>query len=75
MLRNAHLVFLALVLACPASAAETADRILSQGNVITVDPQKPRAEAIAIRDGKILAVGTNEEILALSGPTDRKSVV
>jgi len=69
MLRNAHLVFLALVLACPASAAETADRILSQGNVITVDPQKPRAEAIAIRDGKILAVGTNEEILALSGPT------
>ena len=69
MLRNANLVFLALALASPALAADTADRILSQGNVITVDPQNPRAEAIAIRDGKILAVGTNEEILALSGPT------
>ncbi len=31
-------------------------------NVITLNPKQPRAEAIAIQDGKIIAVGFNKEV-------------
>jgi hypothetical protein len=39
-----------------------ADAVLLDGNVITMDDKKPRAEAVAIRDGKFLWVGTNDEV-------------
>jgi predicted amidohydrolase YtcJ len=47
--------------------SEVADLILVGGTVITVDPEVPDAEAVAIREGRILAVGTSEEIRALAG--------
>ncbi|MFZ1039552.1 MAG: amidohydrolase family protein, partial [Candidatus Bathyarchaeia archaeon] len=31
-------------------------------NVVTLNPKQPRAEAVAIHDGKIVAVGSNREI-------------
>ena len=34
---------------------------------ITMDPRKPRAEAIAVQDGKFLAVGTRAEVSAAAG--------
>ena len=68
MLRRSLLILLTLLMPGLALAAETADRILSNANVITVNPKNPRAEAVAIRDGQILATGSNEEILALRGP-------
>jgi len=39
-----------------------ADLVLRNGNIATLDAAKPRAEAIAITAGKIVAVGTNAEI-------------
>ncbi len=36
------------------------------GNVITVEPGSPRARAFAVRDGKFLRVGTDEEVKALA---------
>lgn len=59
------LVLLSLLSGCGPNHA--ADRILVNGNIITVDASDTIAEAVAIRDGKILAVGTNEEIAALAG--------
>lgn len=55
----------------PAAAAQgpPADTILFGGKVITVDDQDRIAEAVAVRDGRIAAVGTNDEILALAGPS------
>lgn len=44
-----------------------ADLILRNGNVITMEGRRPRAEALAIRGNRILAVGTNEEVDALAG--------
>jgi predicted amidohydrolase YtcJ len=41
------------------------DTILYNGDIWTVDDKKPTAEAIAINDGKIIAVGSNEEVLKL----------
>ena len=38
---------------------------------ITMDPSKPRAEAIAVRDGKFLAVGTRAEVGAAAGKDAR----
>jgi predicted amidohydrolase YtcJ len=36
------------------------DRILRAGTVITMDPSRPRAEAVAVSDGRIVAVGSME---------------
>ncbi len=46
---------------------EIADRILTGGTVITVDADRPEAEAIAIKDGRILAVGSADEIAGHAG--------
>ncbi|HET7294873.1 MAG TPA: amidohydrolase [Vicinamibacteria bacterium] len=45
-----------------------ADRVLVRGRIITVDEKDSVVEAVAIRDGRILAVGSAAEILALVGP-------
>ena len=49
------------------AGAPFADRILVNGNILTVDAKDSVAEAIAIRDGRIMAVGTTTEIEALAG--------
>lgn len=41
--------------------------ILFNGNFITIDPARPRAQAIAIGHQHILAVGSNKDIKALGG--------
>jgi predicted amidohydrolase YtcJ len=46
--------------------AENLDLII-KGNVITVDNQKPRAEAIGIKSGKIVSVGSVDEVEASAG--------
>lgn len=55
------LVTLILFPFAPASA-QTADMVLINGNIITVDGRAPRAEALAIQGDRILAVGSNAEI-------------
>ena len=57
---------LAITLTCPG--AETADLIFLNGRYITLDAREQIAEAMAIKDGRILAVGGNEEIKKLAGP-------
>ncbi len=44
------------------------DRIFFNGDIITVAEGQPRAQAVAIADGKIVAVGSNQEVTALQGP-------
>jgi predicted amidohydrolase YtcJ len=46
----------------------TADIIFYNGQVVTIDPRMPQAQALAIKDETILAVGSNEDILALQDP-------
>jgi predicted amidohydrolase YtcJ len=48
------------------------DVILHNGRVYTVQPANPQATAIAIRDGRILAVGTDRQVLALAGKNTRR---
>ncbi|HKQ14211.1 MAG TPA: amidohydrolase [Steroidobacteraceae bacterium] len=53
-----------------SSAAQAAsgeqDLIVRNASVYTVDPRLPRAEALAVRGGRFVAVGTNAEIGALA---------
>jgi len=45
--------------ACRAPAASAgADRIYFGGELVTLDPARPSAEALAVKDGKIVALGT-----------------
>ncbi|WDI43190.1 amidohydrolase [Bremerella sp. P1] len=49
------------------SAAQMADKIYHNGNILTINDAAPEAEAVAIKDGKILAVGTRDEVLKTRG--------
>lgn len=44
-----------------------ADRVLLGGTVLTLDSLNRRASAVAIRDGRILAVGADRDIVGLVG--------
>jgi predicted amidohydrolase YtcJ len=59
---------LALAAGRLAAAPEPADVILANGRIATLDLARPRAEALAIRGGRVLAVGSNAELMALRGP-------
>ncbi len=48
--------------------APHADRILHNGDVLTMGPANTIAEAVAIRDGRIAAVGRRDDVIALAGP-------
>src|SRR5258708_40335561 len=47
---------------------EPADLVLLHGRVYTVDSVFSKAEAFAVKNGKIIAVGTNQEISRRFGP-------
>ena len=59
--------------------SDAADLVLTNGNIVTVDDGNPTAQAIAIREGKILAIGSavaidefvgrQTEIIDLEGQT------
>ena len=51
----------------PAGDPVYADLVLFNGSIWTLDDNQPRAEAVAITDGKFVAVGSDRNILALAG--------
>jgi predicted amidohydrolase YtcJ len=55
-----------------APAAGSADVVLTNGKIITVDNQFKIAQAIAIKGDRFIAVGTNQEINRLAGPNTKK---
>lgn len=63
-MKNSSLLLVVMLL-CSFSCKnkQNADLILHNGMVYTVDSAFSVAEAFAVKDGKIIAVGTNEEIL------------
>ncbi len=50
-----------------ASDPKVADLVVRNAKVYTVDPQVERAEAFAVRDGRFIAVGTNDAVASLIG--------
>lgn len=65
------LLVAALQLASASALAATppmADAIWFNGPIITIDDQHPNAQAVAVKDGKILAVGDKQRVLKNQGP-------
>lgn len=52
-------------------AGATADVVLLNGKVVTVDSQNAIAQAVAIQGGRILAVGSTAAVRAYAGPSTR----
>lgn len=46
--------------------------VLSRGNIVTMDPARPRAQAVAIFGDRFLSVGSTQEVLRLAGPSTRR---
>ena len=67
-LRRSWLFFLFLA---PRAWAQAPDTVLINGKILTVDSQFSIREALAVRDGKILALGRTADIRKLAGPRTR----
>lgn len=71
--RGATRILSTLVLACllpstgAVAQAPPATTVLREARVFTADPERPWAEAVAVRGGRILAVGEEDPVLARAG--------
>ena len=54
------------------AATGNASMIVTSGNVYTMASDNPKAEAIAVRGNRLLAVGSNEDIIALANAGTRR---
>jgi len=72
-----YLPLIALFAALPAldatgpPAPPPADLIVHNARVVTLDAKSRIARAVAVRDGKIVAIGDDKAILKLKGPTTK----
>ena len=67
----ARIVCLLLCAATAAAFGQTADVVFRGGPIWTGDSARPRAEAVAIRNERIVSVGTEKTIAPLIGPGTR----
>ncbi len=67
----AHVCFVAIALAAVPAAAQAPDTILVNGKILTVDARFSTRQALAIRDGRIVALDTSANIRKLAGRQTR----
>jgi predicted amidohydrolase YtcJ len=65
------LMMLSAVAACASLSAPSADTVYVNGKIITVDRAFTIAQAVAVKDGKFVAVGTSDEMRRYTSPTTR----
>ena len=68
MLRLGASIVALLALGTMSALAQTADKVLINGKIVTVDDRFTIAQALAIRGQRIVKVGSNAEIEQLKGP-------
>ena len=56
----------------PQEIIAYADMVLYNGQVLTADQEFTIAEAVAVRDGKFLALGNSQRVLAMAWPSTRR---
>ncbi len=59
------------VMGLATMAAAPADLVVTGGRIHTMDPARPEATAMAVRDGRIVYVGDDAGALAMKGPLTR----
>jgi predicted amidohydrolase YtcJ len=70
--RSVFMIVGILLVAADLRSQQPADTILHNGNILTVDSRFSIAQAVAIRGNQFQAVGSNEDILKLAGPSTTK---
>jgi len=71
MIRS-FVLFVGVSLVCATQAlAQSPDTILVNGKIVTVDARASTREALAVRDGRIVSLGTTADIRKLAGPRTR----
>jgi predicted amidohydrolase YtcJ len=66
------ILLLLLILQACSSENNSADVIIENANIWTVDSKNPKAAALAIKDGVLIKVGTSDEVKLLSGAETKK---
>jgi predicted amidohydrolase YtcJ len=78
MVLLAPLLFAGQTVTVPARLVEYPDTIMHSGKIVTMDDPSFQptpghiVQAMAVRDGKVLALGSDAEVLALAGPKTEK---
>jgi predicted amidohydrolase YtcJ len=54
-----------------SASNSAADLILVNGEIVTLDNNNPEAEAVAVKDGHIVAVGNRAEVMKLRSPATK----
>ena len=67
MIRSSLLVALSVA----ALSAQPADLVIRNGKIVTMESSVPEVQALAARGGKIVAVGTNQQVLAYIGSSTK----
>ncbi|GET32896.1 amidohydrolase [Prolixibacter bellariivorans] len=63
MIKYTLVMIVSTILFSMPAKGQTADLIIKNAKIYTVDPEFSKAEALAVKDGLFVGVGTNEEIL------------
>src|SRR5688572_15680059 len=61
------ILFICFISSCMSKSKDAADIVLQNAQLYTVNKNQPNAEAIAVKDGKIVFVGSNEEVKKFVG--------
>ena len=62
----------ALMLWCGAATAQPVELVVHNARIATLDAKNTTAQALAVRDGKLVAIGSNAAVLKLAGPGTRR---
>lgn len=63
------IVFIGLIFCCGQD--KSADLVLLNGKIVTMDDAKPEAQALAVQGDRIIVVGNNEEIQSYISPSTK----
>lgn len=67
----ASLLALGACSSAPPPPDDEADLVLTNGRIVTLDPRRPEARALAVRGDRVLATGSEDEIAPLVGRRTR----
>jgi hypothetical protein len=70
---SACAVMLVISIESLATECPSADLTFSNGHIVTMNSERRVVSALAVRDGKIEAIGTNQAILGCAGATTKRS--
>ncbi len=71
MTLKAHGAALLLACALPLAHAQPADTVLLNGKIVSLDDKNSIHQALAVRDGRIIATGTSAQVKKLAGQATR----